>query len=132
MIRGFKIETENGTRFGVCNYAADVPDEVIIEDIVADTGADPACVHLLRIRADRRAVRGRRLPDHGRISMIVITKGKAVARVPIENLTTLCLNLCGGGMNEKQTIEAMLMVSALRAGEIVTHKGLTLRIDSEN
>ena len=46
MIRGFKIETENGTTFGVCNYAADVPDEVIIEDIVADTGADTACVSI--------------------------------------------------------------------------------------
>lgn len=46
MIRGFKIETEKGTTFGVCNYAADVPDEVIIEDIVAVTGADPDCVSI--------------------------------------------------------------------------------------
>lgn len=63
--------------------------------------------------------------------MIVITKGKTVAHVPIENLTTLCLDLCGGGMNEKQTIEAMLMADALRAGKEVKRNGLTLRIDSE-
>lgn len=64
--------------------------------------------------------------------LIIITKGETIAHVPIENLEILCLGLCGGGMNERQTAEAMIMADALRAGETIAHNGLTLRIDSEN
>lgn len=44
--------------------------------------------------------------------MLIITKGETVAHVPIENLEVLCPDLCGGGMNEQQTIEAMIMADA--------------------